>query len=72
MTTTTTIAPDTDTLSPEQTSTGGWRVRDSQGGRWYPSDEAAIEIYKAGDLEAQMDKVFEIVTQQPERGEWQP
>lgn len=60
MTTTTT------TLTAEQL-TYGWTVLDPEGGRWWPSEEAAAEIEAAADPAAE---AVRIATQEPMRGTW--
>jgi hypothetical protein len=42
-------------------------VRDSEGGVWWPSDDAIAEIEAADDPHA---KALEICENQPMRGEW--
>jgi hypothetical protein len=75
------MTTETTTLEPEPTSVVHrqkdgrdlycWRVRDTNGGIWYPSDEAMDDIISVGDDQAkQADRAVEICTEQPERGEW--
>lgn len=54
------------TLQADYTD-GTYVVRDTDGGVWWPSDEALAEIQAADDPEA---KAVEICDQQPMRGHW--
>jgi hypothetical protein len=47
--------------------TGVWHVTDSCGGVWWPSDEAADEIYDANDPAS---VILEMCKTDPSRGEW--
>jgi hypothetical protein len=69
------------TLEPQQTATVawtapdgtliyGWRVRDTDGGIWYPSEEALEDIAAAGGVLAQQDRALVICRDEPMRGEW--
>ena len=44
-----------------------WSVTDSNGGRWWPSDEAEIAINAAS---SPADEALRICTAEPMRGEW--
>ena len=57
---------ETMTLIAEKTS-GMMTVRDTDGGRWFPSDEALAEIEASADQEA---AALRICDEQPTRGEW--
>ena len=50
-----------------QRLTAGWSVVDPQGGRWWPSDEAAAEIETAEDPAATAIRICEDA---PHRGKW--
>ena len=42
-------------------------VDDAEGGRWFPSDEAAEQIAASSDPEAE---AIRLATEEPMRGEW--
>lgn len=46
---------------------GTWTVRDEDGGRWWPNEEAANQIATANDPSVE---ALQICTDEPMRGKW--